>query len=259
MTIIEEILSKINTANLAISKESLIGITPKNCRIEGYILSKVDYILDNIKNISMSKSSKVIINKNLLYQDMNDDFKNYGILFVIEGSRDFKDITAKQIVSNIYEIKDINELMSDEVLSLKRGIFKKYLWNKDNIVKWAIMQNIGLTVDMINNLSENWSFFKEEVLKKDSESFYQNSKQEDKINALFDFQNRSILLIKKYKRDIFKKIFNIWHEYTKVNIINPTIIDIYANQKYASLLNKKYPKLNINFLSDKAFKEFALN
>ncbi len=258
MTIIEDILSKINIANLAISKDYLLSLAPKNCRIEGFILAKYDLLLDNIKNITSSKSAKVILDKNLLYSETNDDYKNYGIIFVVEGSRNFKDIAAKEINTNMYEIKNIDDLMSEEILALKRGIFKKYLWTKDNINNWSISQSIGLSTDIIINLAENWLFFKEQILKDDSESFYKSCSAETKVNATIDFQKRSNSLLLKYKNIVMNKIFNNWHQYSKVDILNPTILEIYINQKYASHLGKNYPKLKVNFLTDKLFKEFAL-
>lgn len=259
MTDIEKSLIEVNKPTLLINKDDLVNLSPKNCRVEGYILAKSNLILDTIKNISSCKSARVVIDKNLLYSEMNDEFKNYGILFLVEGSRDFKVIIKKEINSDNYEIKNINELLDEEILSLKRGIFKKYLWKKENIVNWVIKNDIGLSVDLINELSEDWINFKKEILFPDSNSFFESCNLDDKNNAIEDLKNRSNILIQKYKAEILKSIFNIWHQYTIVNILNPTIVEIYANQKYSSMLTKNYPKLNINYLSDKAFKEFALN
>lgn len=259
MNDIDRCLLKITDDTLYVDKTTLLNLAPNDCRVEGYILSKSETILDTIKNISYSRSMKIILDKNLLYTEMNDDFKNYGVLFLVEGYRDFKKILDKEIESNEYAISNINELFSEEVLSLKKGIFKKYLWKKENITNWVIYNKIGLSVDLVNELSEDWIKFKNEVLIPDSDNFFISCNQDDKDIAILNFKKYSIDLIEKYKSDILNNVFNIWHQYIKVNIINPIIVEIYANQKYAAIYNKKYPKLAISYLSDKAFKEFALN
>ena len=186
-----------------------------------------NYNNKDIENISNNNDEKKSFdkNKNLICSDNNSDIKE-------DNKIDINHIKLK------YELK--NKILENkfEIINIKSELFNKLI-NNNNFSKY-----FSIFTSYINKMENYIKTFQ------NNDSFYSNLFQEisSNLSSISSYLN-FIILYSSYKKDLILNEYSpLFNKYKNIYEINKKKLFFISNEKFLSLLNKKYKKnLGIKF------------
>lgn len=248
----------IQKTTLPMDRDTLLGCI-NNSPIFGYIYCRYDELLNYVKRINSASEIDLTKNPNKIFNDINDPEGTPEVVFKIEGYKKNNDPYINTVLkTNDMEtwtnFSTYSTFMRSDIMDMKEKLFKKFIWNYENIHNWFLSGDIKLSSNVEIEYTKNWEQFKEDVVNTtDLESFINSCGENDKENYKKFLIKNAKKLLKKYKYEIMKRVDVADKSQEVTSLENPTINKIFIVSNKYNQCKAEFPKLNVLSLSARNF------
>ena len=225
----------------------------------GYVFTNYENLITKLNEINKAKEIQVSLNIETIFQSINDPNTNTDVLIKIEGIKTDNNQFINTIVNSENDkswtdFTTYSNFMKDDIVDIKTKIFKKFIWNYENVKNWFMNNDIKLQMYMMNEYSEKWDmFFKDVINTTDLITFINSCSDESKNKYINCLIKNTKKLLDKYKDEVIEHLLTSDHKEDFITLKNPIISKIYIVSNLYNRCKKEWPALNVISLSQRNF------
>ena len=248
----------INKTTLPISKEVILDCI-NNAPVFGYIYCKYNQLISKIKEINLAPSISVTKNPEKIFTDINNPEETPEVIFKIEGQKLNNDPYIDTVIKNNdidswTDFTTYSKEMRTEILELKEKLFKKFLWNYENIHNWFLSGNIQLGNSMELQYAKDWNIFRNEVVDtEDLDSYIQACDDIAKENYKKFLIKNTKNLLKKHRVELMLHVDVADKNEETMTLNKPIINKIFLISNKYNQCRNEFPRLKVVGLSQRNF------
>ena len=253
----------INATALPLTKE-LLSSCLNNKTIQSYVLCKYDNLITTINSINREPEMSGTLNGKVLFDSINNPTVSFDCVIQIEGLKKTNDNYLDQVLRSNESVtwtdfKTYSAELRAEIKGMKESIFKKTLWNRENVESWFQRSRIEVPDTMKDELINDWSAFKKLVLSsRDVDKYASSCTDDSKREYLYLIYKNATNLLHRYKVEIMAHANQQNKNDDLVTIRKPVVSRIYIMSNLYARCTKDWPNLAVSPLIKKNLETLGL-
>jgi hypothetical protein len=253
----------VDATTLPLSKDLL-----KSCidskPIFSFVLCKYENLITTINTINRSPEISGTLNGNVLFDTINSPETSYDCVIKIEGLKSTEDNYLNNVLRSNEnctwtDFKTYSSMLRSEIKGMKETVFKKALWNKDNIDSWFDGSTMQLPDSVRDVLTNDWNVFKVTVIRsKDLDSFISACSDDMKNEYISLIYKNAKNLLDRYKVELMAHVQQQNKNDETVTITKPVVSKIYIMSNNYARCQKEWPTLRVSPLNKKNLETLGL-
>lgn len=253
----------VDATTLPLSKDLL-----KTCLdskpIFSYILCKYEDLIQTIDTINRAPEIQGTLNGQVLFDSINNPTVSFDCVIKIEGLKKSDDNYLDAVLRSKddcswTDFRTYSKELRNEIRGLKEVVFKKALWNRDNVDSWFAGAASDLPDSYRASLGDDWEMFKKFVLRSRDRDSYVSACSDDSKRAYTDliYKNAGPLL-SRYKVEIMAHAQQQNKNDSTVVVTKPVVNKIYVMSNLHAKCQRDWPNLRVYPLIKKNLETLGL-
>lgn len=250
---IEDVYYPNNTV-VPVSRKELIDILDFGS-VSSYILCRANDLKKTFKRILSKPYVTTTRNPDVIYNTVNSADPAYNCIIQVEGMRKDQDVFLSNILTESGDkyytsFSDYPKSTQCGFMALKLNVFKRILWNYENIENWFEDTNVQLPDAYRDELINDWDKFRDLVISSDIDlqNYILSCSENSKIlyiEAVEDSVNQ-LIHVNTFRSEIAAHAKNLDVSVDTITLKNAVITKIYVAKECIYTCLKEFP--NINFI-----------